>query len=210
MEEKKGQPGGDRLKNGEILSRLLHREGRMDAGWVLKLMRPVLKTLADSHRSGQCMFRISPEYIWVYNEVWFCFALSEERMNKSPFQRDKGTGIISLLWEPWSALVTEQAAGVSGQPDRYAAAELYISEENGGTWSDVYSVCAVMYRAMTGIVPQRACDRMMDDLMPPLSELGVQLPAGQQAALEKGFSILAKDRYQDGAELYAALYPHET
>ena len=208
MKEKKEQLGGERLKNGEPLSRLLHREGRMNADWVLKLMRPVLKTLADSHRSGKCMFRISPEYIWVYNEAWFCFALPEKRLNGSPFLMGKGKE-ASLSWEPRSVLVMEQVAG-GGQLDRYTAAELYISEKNGGTWSDVYSVCAVIYRAMTGIVPQRACDRMMDDLMRPLSELGVQLPAGQEAALEKGFSILAKDRHQDGAELYAALYPYES
>ena len=66
----------------------------------------------------------------------------------------------------------------------YAPAEQYQSRGNQGPWTDVYAICATMYRMITGEVPPGAMDRLLD----------------------KGMAIRVQDRYQSMDELMEGLY----
>lgn len=53
----------------------------------------------------------------------------------------------------------------------YAPFEQYSTRGKQGPWSDVYGLAATIYRTITGIKPQDAPDRILEDLVVPVSEL---------------------------------------
>ena len=61
----------------------------------------------------------------------------------------------------------------------YAAPERYGPADGEGPWSDLYSLAAVAYRALSGVVPPDARDRLAEDELIPLRELA---PAGASPA----------------------------
>lgn len=76
----------------------------------------------------------------------------------------------------------------------YAPEEQYRSRGNRGPWTDVYAIAAVMYRMITGIVPDESVDRaLMDELKEP-SKLGIQIPKNMENALMNALNVYQKDR----------------
>ena len=47
----------------------------------------------------------------------------------------------------------------------YAAPEQYSVSERQGGWTDIYGVCALLYRVLTGVEPQPADERLRDDTL---------------------------------------------
>ncbi len=87
----------------------------------------------------------------------------------------------------------------------YAPKEQYTRRGRQGAYTDVYSVAACFYFAVTGRKPPDSIERMdEDDLIPP-SSLGVKVSEVQEDALLKGLSVQAADRYQNMADFKAAM-----
>ncbi|NLI21534.1 MAG: leucine-rich repeat protein, partial [Clostridiales bacterium] len=88
----------------------------------------------------------------------------------------------------------------------YAPVEQYSRKGLQDARTDEYALCATMYFALTGVKPVAAMERAFgDEELPPPSALGVSVPPAFEAALMKGLSVQAKDRYPDIAGLEAAL-----
>jgi serine/threonine protein kinase len=66
----------------------------------------------------------------------------------------------------------------------YAPAEQYSAKGQQGTWTDVYALAATLYRAITGVTPPPALDRLeVDEIVPP-SHFGIDItPAAEHALL---------------------------
>lgn len=76
----------------------------------------------------------------------------------------------------------------------YAPEEQYRSKGVRGPWTDVYAVAAVMYRMITGIVPQESVERaLMDELKEP-SKMGVQIPTHIENALMNALNVYQEER----------------
>lgn len=89
----------------------------------------------------------------------------------------------------------------------FAAIEQYRAEEPLGTWTDVYSLCATMYFMITGIVPQDAMERWIDDKLTDLADIyGTGLTTGQAHAIMRGLEVTSEKRFQTIPELKEALY----
>jgi TPR repeat protein len=91
----------------------------------------------------------------------------------------------------------------------YAPIEQYNSRGNQGPWTDVYALCATMYKMMTGKTPDdpfiRADDnRSSEKLYDSLRNSGVSNETSQ--ILVKGLELLAASRYQNVGELEHDLY----
>ena len=93
----------------------------------------------------------------------------------------------------------------------YAPEEQYHSNSRQGPWTDLYAICAVLYQMLTGILPQEASARAVEDHLTPISQIrGLQLSASTCRALEKGLQLDPMERYPDISSLMKELYPKQT
>ncbi len=89
----------------------------------------------------------------------------------------------------------------------FAPKEQYTRHGRQGAYTDVYTVAASFYYAVTGRKPPDSIDRLEeDDLVPPRS-LGVDIPVEVEDAVLKGLGVQPADRYQNMTEFKGALLP---
>lgn len=76
----------------------------------------------------------------------------------------------------------------------YAAIEQYHDVDDTGTWTDVYGIAAVIYRALIGSTPAEASERITNDklMIPP--RFAEALPAYLVSALDHALTIEPGDR----------------
>ena len=87
----------------------------------------------------------------------------------------------------------------------YAPVEQYSRRGRQGPFTDVYSMAATYYYAITGKVPQDAVDRMSEDELIPPSEHGARIRESTEQVLLKALALNAADRWQTMNAFYAAL-----
>lgn len=63
-----------------------------------------------------------------------------------------------------------------------------------------------MYKCITGENPPDAIERVLNDSLKKISEYGIAIPPETEAAIIKGMSVSAKDRYQDIKDFCEDLY----
>jgi len=92
----------------------------------------------------------------------------------------------------------------------YAPEEQYRPKGSQGPWTDVYALCATIYKCITGITPDDSLQRSYEDEIKWPSELGIAISPNQEKALKKGLAVRAKDRVQSIAELRGILSGRES
>lgn len=174
---------------GQTLKKILqNHNGSLPANHVFGMMRPVIQSLREIHKIGLIHRDISPDNIMVD---------TDGRVKLLDFGAARnyisgGQNSLSVILKPG-----------------YTPEEQYRSHGEQGPWTDVYALCATMYRAITGILPPESLDRVrLDELRPP-SELGVPIRTQQEKALLKGMAVYKKDRFASMEELQNALYQPE-
>ena len=159
--------------------------GTLDEATVLALMKPVFESLYEVHKNGLVHRDISPDNIMVDNE-----------------------GKIKLI-------DFGSVRGQSAETDKtytvilkhgYAPPEQYYAKGKQGPWTDIYSLCATMYKMLTGEVPPNGVERMEDDTYVNPSAKGIAVSERTEAVLRKGLAVKATDRYQNIGELLTDLY----
>ncbi|MGN0390597.1 MAG: serine/threonine protein kinase [Wujia sp.] len=159
--------------------------GKIDESTVLALMKPVLESLYQVHNCGLVHRDISPDNIMVDNE-----------------------GKIKLI-------DFGSVRGQSAETDKtytvilkhgYAPPEQYYAKGKQGPWTDIYSLCATMYKMLTGQVPPNGVERMEDDTYRDPSAYGISVSNRTELVLRKGLSVKAQDRYQNIGEMLSDLY----
>ncbi len=88
----------------------------------------------------------------------------------------------------------------------YAPEEQYRSHGEQGPWTDVYALCAVLYRMLTGKVPEPAMDRLFSDGLKRPEELGTAVSPAVSEAIMRGLAVKKDGRIQTVRELSDALY----
>ena len=88
----------------------------------------------------------------------------------------------------------------------YAPEEQYRSHGEQGPWTDVYALCAVFYRMITGKVPEPAMDRLFSDSLKRPEELGSKVSPAVSEAIMRGLAVKKEDRIRSVRELMDALY----
>lgn len=83
----------------------------------------------------------------------------------------------------------------------YAPEEQYRSKGIRGPWTDVYALGAVMYRMITGIVPQESVERMINDELKAPSQMGVAISDSLENALMNALNVYQTERTQS-AEIF--------
>ena len=82
----------------------------------------------------------------------------------------------------------------------YAPPEQYQTHGVQGPWTDIYALCATIYKCLTGITPPDAIARVMDDKFKEPDQLDGKLSPDIKKILWKGMNIFPEERYQDIVE----------
>ncbi len=170
---------------GITLKQYLRENQRIAPEDLIELLVPLIESLDEIHSQGMIHRDISPDNIMV---------LPDGRIKLMDFgaARDYtefGEKSLSIVLKPG-----------------YAPPEQYQTHGIQGPWTDIYALCATMYKCITGENPPDAIERVMDDSLKKISEFGIAIPPQEEAAIIKGMSVSAKDRYQDIKDLCEDLY----
>ena len=161
--------------DGENLSRYVKRNGKMPANKVFSLMLPIMKSLNRVHQAGIIHRDISPDNIMYMK-------------NGTLKLMDFGSARYFANEEKEMSIMLKQG---------YAPEEQYRKNGHQGPWTDVYGLCATIYRCITGIVPLDALDRMHEDKLRKPSQIGVEISPQLEAVLMFGLAINHERRYKN-------------
>ena len=158
------------FEKGMTLNQFLERRGgKLSWNESRKLFDPLLAELEMVHNSGYLHRGISPDSLLVTED-----------------------GLVLIAFSICSAKV----AGSEIEPSisvGYAAPEQYSVSQHG-EWTDVYGICAVLYRVLTGVQPPSAQKRFPEqELIPPM-EQNPSVPKVVSDAIMHGLSFHSGER----------------
>ncbi len=169
---------------GENAKKRLEREGTFSFAETTAIITPVLETLAKVHKTGIIHRDISPDNIYICDN-----------------------GKVKLL-DFGSARIAEDADERSRSivlKHGYAPKEQYTVKGKQGPYTDIYAVCATIYKLLTGITPVESLERISgEDELRDIAEL-VDIPAPAAKAIMQGMAVNARDRIRSADELLARL-----
>ncbi len=168
---------------GVTLKQYLGNVGKIPAKKALELLMPAIKSLRKIHANNLIHRDISPDNIMISgDEVTLIDFGAAKNMSLN------GTVSMSVMLKPG-----------------YAPEEQYRSKGKQGPWTDIYALCATLYKCITGITPDDATERLYSDDIKSPSELGAEIDEKTECAIMKGLSVFARDRYQNIDEFIAGL-----
>jgi serine/threonine protein kinase len=162
--------------NGVTLEQYVTRKGgRLDPDWAVRILTPVMESVAALHGRGSVHGSINPQHVFLAN-----------------------TGAVQLL-DGDGARQPASTGDPCAAPERYAAAGAM------GPWSDVYSLAATLYWAITGFVPPPSVARSPSDEIARPSALGVDLSPYVEAAILKALNVEPGRRFASMTAFESAL-----
>lgn len=87
----------------------------------------------------------------------------------------------------------------------YAPPELYNTRGRRGAYTDIYSVGAMMYFALTGIKPEEATDRLQEDHLVPPHEVDSSISLGLSNTVMRAMALQEEIRFQNATQFREAL-----
>ena len=184
------------LLHGETLSQLLTR-GRLSGAHAVQLLLPIIDALGTAHARGIVHRDLKPDNLMI--------ALEDQQVQPKILD----FGIAKLLDPPASDHKLTEAGAVVGSPE-YMSPEQARGREDLDASTDIWSICVVLYEAITGTPPFTAANynallrAIVEDQPTPI----VEHAAGDEALWTIILRGLAKDRtlrYPSMQELGQAL-----
>ena len=161
------------------------RGGKLGFQETLQLLKTPIQTLEELHRYSTYHRDISPENLMLSK-----------------------TGTVKLI-DFGSAMESdsEKKTRVLMVRSGYSPVEMYSTNGKDGSYSDVYSMAATIYKLITGVTPPAATERLDADPLVRPTMLGVKdITTTQENAMMRGLTVQQKDRYQTMAEFFYDLY----
>lgn len=172
--------------NGVTLKRLLDEQGTMSAAYICELMLPLIEDLGRIHALGFLHRDISMDNIML---------LHSGRLKLMDFGAARDYDMEPGTGKSMTVMIKHG----------FAPFEQYTRHGNQGPWTDIYALSATIYTCITGIIPDSAPDRFIQDTLQPFSELGIGISPQLECVLLKGMSIHAQARFQNAEEMLNAL-----
>ncbi|MBC8569751.1 PASTA domain-containing protein [Zongyangia hominis] len=162
-----------RIKTITLDELITRAGGKVKWEQISQSMMTLLNTLSAVHELGIIHRGLSPENILIdpSGNLWisaFC----------TPSARTEGSELGAQLYKGYSA------------PEQYSL--------NGwqGTWTDIYAVAAVIYRAITGIIPPLSTDREKMSRLPSAMDVDFDIPSHISDALAEAMVYDTDSRLQ--------------
>ncbi|MBQ9157140.1 MAG: PASTA domain-containing protein [Eubacterium sp.] len=149
------------------LEQLLKKKSRFSLEESLATMIPVMEALNQLHGSGMLHLNVHPGSILLLpgGEV--------KLMDTNRYA---------------SVLLDQDGKHAVKESEDYLAPELKIGSMKVTGSADVYSVCAILYRMLTGTSPDNGIDRMRRDAMPSPLEKGAAIDEDRNNAVMNGLN----------------------
>jgi len=173
--------------DGETLkSYVTRRGGKLTAAETLNLLRPLCDSLARVHEAGLLHRDISPDNIML---------------------RPDGTLALLDFGAARQMSVAGERSNTINVKHGFAPEEQYRTRGEQGPWTDVYALCATIYRLTTGVAPPQALDRLANQaLLAPPNQHGADFTPAQERAILHGLAVRTADRTQSMPQFIEELY----
>ena len=152
----------------------------INADWLFEKMLPIISSLERMHNAHIIHRDISPD------NIMFLYDGNLKLM-------DFGSARYYTNEDNEMSVVIKKG---------YAPEEQYRRNGNQGPWTDVYSLCATIYKCITGQIPTDSLTRAHNDTLRKPSELGVEINPELEAALMYGLAVDQRDRCQNMTVLH--------
>lgn len=161
--------------------------GRIPAAQAVEMLSPVIRSLEEIHKENIIHRDISPDNVMVQKNgtvrlIDFGAARDFSEKNKS----------LSVVLKPG-----------------YAPEEQYRTKGVQGPWTDVYALCATLYKMITGITPEESMERIVGAGLKKPSELGIEIPQNVEKTILRGMEVKAEKRIRSMADLLRSLSGEE-
>ena len=184
----------DHIKGHDLLEIVDEKKATLTPGQIVAMARKLISALAHVHDRQILHCDISPDNICVRQDgepVLIDFG-SARAAGPAPGQTELGLAMVK---------------------DGYSPHELYNTNGSLGPWTDIYSLGASLYHAITGKAPVD-CQRRLsakaegrDDPLAPLVGTAVGYPASFLASVDKAMSVKANARHQTARDWLKTLSP---
>ena len=175
--------------DGKTLRTYLNEKGgRISVNETINMMKPLICSLGKVHKMNLIHRDISPDNIMICKDG----AIKILDFGGARDFVANGAKSLSVMMKPG-----------------YTPEEQYRTGKEQGPWTDVYALCATMYRCITGQIPQAAWERVSKDNLKSIIELQPNCPGEIAYVIQKGLSVYKKDRWQSMEELYDNLYKED-
>lgn len=187
------------LLQGVELGDYLDQRSKVPVPWAANIVRQICRGLAAAHQRGVVHRDMKPENVFLTGDI------------TAPTVKVLDFGISRLEGQNGNTLT--KTGVVMGTPS-------YMAPEQAKGFrvdhrADVYAAGAILYRAVTGKLPFDRPDAtatlaavLTEDPAPPRS-LAPELPQHLELIIQRAMAREPEDRYQDMAELEAALASYD-
>lgn len=172
------------LSGMTLKSYLKSKGGRIGCEEVIPIADAVITALKEIHAGGIIHRDISPDNIMLCND-----------------------GRIKLLdfgAARFSDADQERTRSIILKPG-FAPPEQYQAKSKQGPWTDIYALCATVYRAITGVLPDESVNRVIEDTVQSPIQIYSDIPERISNTVMKGMSIYPEIRFSNVDELKKAL-----
>ncbi len=158
---------------GQNLKEILETGKKYEVDEALPIIRALLGGLQQIHASGVMHYDIAPENV----VITMAGEVKLVNFGATKYSTTSNSKSLAIILKPG-----------------YAPEEQYRSMGEKGPWSDVYAVAALMYRMITGNVPDESVERAMIDNLKAPSDLGVKMPKAMENALMNALNVYKENR----------------
>ncbi|MBP5416244.1 MAG: serine/threonine protein kinase [Clostridiales bacterium] len=171
------------IEGVDLMKYTKQKGGKLSYDEALRILLPIIESLAHVHRHNLLHRDISPDNIVVMS-------------NGQTRLLDFGAARLAIDSDKSKSIILKHG---------FAPEEQYRKHGNQGPWSDEYALAATMYLIITGVMPPDAIERVHEDTLESPLKLGVSMPQYANDALMKALSVSASGRFPDMNSFAAAL-----
>lgn len=174
------------LLHGVALNEYLHQNGgKIDVDFSLMIANELGNALCSLHEQGIVHRDVAPDNIYICSGKEIKIKLMDLGAAKLADSTDQ---VIDIILKPG-----------------YSPVEQYDNSKNIGPWTDVYALGATLYVMLTGVKPDEATNRKINDEVLPPHELNPLVSENLSNAIMKAMAVEKHMRFKTIREFLSAI-----
>lgn len=169
---------------GCTLKEYLESKKNMDDEMMVQVTFSVMEALETIHKAGFVHRDVSPDNIFICNDL--SVKLIDFGAVKPDMRGEAKTVSVILKYA-------------------YAPIEQYSKKSEIGPWTDIYALGATMYKMLTGVEPDEATGRVVDDTIKEPIELRRDISENVNNVIMKAMAVKYTERYSCIADMRNAM-----